>query len=289
MTARSFNSVIDHTSDAGFRAWGSELSSELTAAGLPLAADTGQINWTTVTRPGINALGGYEIRYLNDSLHATKPCYIRIEYRTAGTATMPLVSVGVASATNGAGTLSGTTYLGQTTCTYNYTIASTVINRLSHVCVAPGFFGMVLKRSGVTDGWDMGHFFLCRTESTDGTPNSQGFHFYYYTPPNTMNRITYIASSINDGTASHGCYPTGGSTTSIGGGDVQAFPTIGLQPQARVIGNVLIYRDDEIGNNSTFVATPVGVAARTFVCIGGPNAPLGIQNSVLRYAMRYSS
>src|SRR4051812_38221933 len=69
--------------DATFRAWGSGIAAQIAAMGLVQTSDTGQINWTTVTRPGINVLAGYEMWRFADSLQATKPVFIRLDYGIA--------------------------------------------------------------------------------------------------------------------------------------------------------------------------------------------------------------
>ena len=70
MTTASWSFSIDHQTDASFRAWGSDVSTHLATVGLVQTIDTGQINWSTVTRPGTNTSGGYEIWCFNDSLSA---------------------------------------------------------------------------------------------------------------------------------------------------------------------------------------------------------------------------
>lgn len=117
--------TFDSTSDANFRTWGSAVSSALQTCGLVQTSDTGQINWTTVTRTaaaytgggGAEVIQGYEIYKFNDSLQATFPVFIKVEYgyirdenvNGAGVAvTAPVLYVNVAASTNGSGTLNGT-------------------------------------------------------------------------------------------------------------------------------------------------------------------------------------
>jgi len=71
MATDSWSSGNLHGSDADFRVWGKELSDKLQALGgspsaLVKTADTGQINWVTVTRPGARKDAGYEVYYLHD-------------------------------------------------------------------------------------------------------------------------------------------------------------------------------------------------------------------------------
>ena len=58
MTVKQWDFPINHANDADFRAWGSDLSVSLGQVGLVKTADTGQIEWVTVTRPTINTKAG---------------------------------------------------------------------------------------------------------------------------------------------------------------------------------------------------------------------------------------
>jgi hypothetical protein len=93
--------------DATFRAWGSGIAAQISAMGLVQTSDTGQINWATVARPAINSLAGYEMWRFNDALQATKPVFIRLDYRIASVADRPALQPRVGTATDGAGTLTG--------------------------------------------------------------------------------------------------------------------------------------------------------------------------------------
>ena len=113
MTTNSQTFTFDTDTDAHFRAWGLGISTAFAACGLVQTTDTGQINWSTVTRTGPTSSGqqisGYEIWRFNDSLQATKPVFIKVEYGlnvfSAGSARIPCVITSTATATNGAGTL----------------------------------------------------------------------------------------------------------------------------------------------------------------------------------------
>jgi hypothetical protein len=95
------------SNDADFRAWGSGIAAQIAAMGLVQTADTGQINWTTVARPAINTSAGYEMWRFADSLQATKPVFIRLDYGVAGAVDRPRIIARVGTATDGAGTLTG--------------------------------------------------------------------------------------------------------------------------------------------------------------------------------------
>lgn len=97
-----------NSSDANFRTWGSYLSGRKAAVGLVQTADTGQVNWTTATAPIIaNSYLNYEIWRFADSLQATAPVFIKVEYGSNTSTNNPGVRVQFGSGSNGAGTLTG--------------------------------------------------------------------------------------------------------------------------------------------------------------------------------------
>lgn len=100
----------ENTSDATFRAWGSAVKAGLAAVGLTQTADAGQIDWLTVTAPvAVDTVQGYEIWRFSDSLQATSPVYIKIEYGSGAAALRPAIWIQVGDGSDGAGALTGAT------------------------------------------------------------------------------------------------------------------------------------------------------------------------------------
>ncbi len=99
------------SSDATFRTEAQRLSTLITTCGgLVNTADTGQINFTTVTKPvAINTAAGYQIWRFDDALQATFPVYIKLEYGSSGVASGNSIGywITVGTGTDGAGTLTG--------------------------------------------------------------------------------------------------------------------------------------------------------------------------------------
>lgn len=94
--------------DADFRTWGSTISAALATLGLVQTADTGQINWTTVSKPaGTNTAQGYEIWRFADSQQGTTPIFLKIEYGSGSAIDRPSIWTSIGSASNGSGTLTG--------------------------------------------------------------------------------------------------------------------------------------------------------------------------------------
>lgn len=108
MTTSTFASVFTNNSDTNFRAWGSGLSNALAAVGLVKTADTGQINWSTVTAPGaINTQQGYEVWRFNDGLQSTAPIFVRIGYGAYSPVATPGLWITLGKGSDGAGTITG--------------------------------------------------------------------------------------------------------------------------------------------------------------------------------------
>lgn len=267
MTTSSNTTTVLHTTDAEFRTWLTEFSGMLTAAGFPKSADTGQVNTATVTLGSTNTYAGYEIRYLNDSLHATKPIYVKIEYGTQANAGRPMIRISAASSTNGAGTLSGTTYLSIQVLLQNAPL-STAATWFSGACALEGYAAFVFKRGFYSYG--SAFFAVCRTADSSGTPTATGFSFYY-SVLNNVYRSTYVSSALLDQTGF--CLFPGADTITLVSGSPQVMRHFQYTPQIQCVPHLLSYINTEIGDMSTFTATPVGATQRTYLALGGTVGP----------------
>lgn len=273
MTTSSNTTGILHTSDAEFRTWLAEFSGMLDSAGFTKSADTGQINTGSATLPSTSTYGGYEIRYLNDSLHATKPLYCKIEYGTLTSTGRPAIRVSCASATNGAGTLSGTTYMTAVVLTPDAALVSPA-TFFSGAVTAAGYAAFVFKR-GYTSGVSP-FFAVCRTTDSSGAPTSAGFSFY--TSSSGLLRTSYVSAIRND--SSGYCLFPGADTITLVGGAPQVMRHFQYTPQIQCVPFLLSFISSEIGDLSTFTATPVGATQRTYMALGGTNGPLSCGLSV---------
>jgi hypothetical protein len=104
------NGAVDNNfaSDAEWRAFCVEFDKAVKASGFLIAApDTGQIDFTTAVRPAVNTYAGYKIYKAADPLAATKPLFVRLDYGVAASNNRPKITIGVATSTDGAGTLTG--------------------------------------------------------------------------------------------------------------------------------------------------------------------------------------
>jgi hypothetical protein len=94
--------------DAEFRAI-ADFISDVFGLGWVQTSDTGQINLTTVARPGAtNTSAGYQVWRMDDTLQATKPVYLKIEYGTGGSTAVASIWVTIGTGSDGAGNITGT-------------------------------------------------------------------------------------------------------------------------------------------------------------------------------------
>lgn len=91
--------------DALFRAYVSAVRAALTAAGCVRTSDTGQIDVSTVTKPGAGADAGYEIWRFDDAAQSTDPLFFKITYGGSASNAQPRQKLIVGTGSNGSGTI----------------------------------------------------------------------------------------------------------------------------------------------------------------------------------------
>ena len=153
MTTSVTYTAINHSTDAGFRAWGLEFHNQLVAIGLTQSSDTGQVNWATVTLGGINTMPAYEVWQFNDTLQSTTPVILIFSFGTSNTTGCPSIKLYVCGATNGAAGLVGPSYAVWCGCSnWNTVPATTTTFYPSRFCynATLGFFGFAWKIGSCT-------------------------------------------------------------------------------------------------------------------------------------------
>lgn len=178
MTALQQDILFNHNDDNGYRAWGSAMSQLLqSGTGLVKTNDTGQVDWTTATRPTTSSQTHYEIYRFDDALQATRPVFIRVAYGTGNSTTTPTVGFRVGSGTNGAGTLTGTVSGTTDTSTTSFQASSTTPSTV-RVSKGAGYFAFHAANNAGT-----GTSIFCaleRTRNDDGSLNANGLYGVAY-------------------------------------------------------------------------------------------------------------
>jgi len=242
------------------------------AAGmLTQTADTGQIDTAIVNRPAINTDGGYAIFRFNDTQQANAPIFIRFNFGTGGNTSVPRLRVIVGTASNGSGTVSG---LGVgLTDLAGTTLTSTSINYTTRVCVVPGFFGLMWKLGGATSGTVMGFFAICRSVNASQVPTAQAAAIYTARANPACTMARYATGTTYNMLAGTYSLIVGGPASSLVGGEAQVYKHYLTLP--RVVPNMFLLTvlGSEIGNNTSFTATPVGTTSRNYISGGLDGVP----------------
>lgn len=265
MTTATSSTRIRHDSDATFREWGLEFSTFLSTIGLVQTADTGQIDWGTVARPGANTNAGYEIWRFNDALQATAPIYIRFDYGTHSAATAPRIQITVGVGTNGAGVI---TAAGSWTAdAFHSSVASTTdVPRNSYFCYDGGTLGFFWKtgvnlRAGVV---------ITRTVDADGAYTGTGAMVLQCAP----NLLRVACMNFADGTITPKitnpsqaqiCHWPQNVASSLVGSDWQVSCPYGTYPRFTPHIGMVGCLDSEFPAAVTFTATMVGSTPHTYL------------------------
>jgi hypothetical protein len=167
------------STDAHFRANASFIHDLLvTTGGWVQTSDTGQIDLTTVNKPGsTNTKAGYAIYRMDDALQATVPLFLKIYYGTARAATAFGIWFSLATSSNGSGTLNGTVYvnndaIGTPTCAATAAATVGTIECYGSADTSRAVFEMFDHDS---TGAVQLRFLLERSRSTIGAATSDGF------------------------------------------------------------------------------------------------------------------
>jgi hypothetical protein len=282
MTTKAWFFPIAHANDANFRAWGLDLSAAFAEVGLVKTADTGQIDWVTVTRPaGLNTAAGYEIwRYTNSLV------FLKIEYGTGITAATPGMWLTVGEGSNGSGTLTGAVSTRSTIYGPN-SLNSVGTSRQSFLVYKDGFFGFFGYRASTGVDAVLFGMWVAQTTNSAGAPDSRGATVYLrrtvdaVPSAQALNFGTNTVSAVND-TGDFVLIPLR-ITSSIIGADTQCFihwtalPLVLPNPYMATVINA------EVPAGSTFSTVLVGTTPRTYLALD--NQPQGDSQSGYRLAM----
>lgn len=164
------------SNDAEFRRLITEYSTLLAACGLVKASDSGQIDASTVTKPAVGAIAGYEIFRFDDSLQAAHPIFIRVEYGISISNSVGMnINMAVGTATDGAGNVVGAFAKAGGTVT-----SVTAANVSSYACHTEGFLGVGNRvGSGGSTYVAWGSFVVCRSCDANGYPTGDAVYLLF--------------------------------------------------------------------------------------------------------------
>ena len=202
------------STDTHFRDNSSFIHDLLIAGGWTQTADTGQINFATVNKPGAgNTKAGYAIYEMADALQATVPLFLKINFGTGGTAATFGIWITLSTSTDGTGTPNGTVYVNNDsvstpTCGSSASAPTgTVVSRGSadtsrvvcemfdHDGTAAICLRFAIERSKSTIGADTGDGFIFMWSTSSSWNRQQNIPVSGGVPPTAENGIQMILSS----------------------------------------------------------------------------------------------
>lgn len=291
MTTSATATNLDHTSDAGFRAWGLEINSQLTAIGLTQTGDTGQIDWTTVLNPPAGS-AGYEIWRFNDALQGAAPIFIRIDYGTAS-ADVPGLWAQIGIATDGAGNFVGLSSTALAPVAVGSPVDSLVTPYQNFACystvVGALTFAWKLGSAGIS-AVGRGMLMIGRSCDASGNPTATGATIYTGgVSPAVAQSLRFAAGPVAYAQHSNYGVVVGNVIGSLVGANVQAYLNWANYPQVEPVQWAMSLITDEFPRGTTFLATTVGLTARTFLGLGqaSPQSSPGSNAAHYSFGMLY--
>ena len=273
MTTATTIGIVSNASDADFRNWTSEYNTLLTTTGFAQSSDTGQINFTTVTRPATNTYAGYGMYYLNDSLHSTRPIYLKVEYGFAGSTSSPQLRYTIGFQTDGTGGFIGTVAGPYVTNSAGAT--NQVLTFPSYAAGGEGYGWIVFKggaaNGGSTYGW--GSFAITRSCSINGTPTDEAIGFNMLTAGGQTNNA-YYSNIIFAGRATplivnntvQGSIIGGVTDPQLSGADIQYWRTYMATPRVRTNPFIVLTHNSYNSAGSIKNLAPIsGAPARNYI------------------------
>jgi hypothetical protein len=266
VTTKAWFFSIAHANDANFRAWGSDLSAAFAEVGLVQTADTGQIDWATVTRPGISTAAGYEIWRYTDST-----VFMKIEYGTGTGAVTPGVWLTVGTGSNGSGTLTGTVSDRRSIYNNASSMDAAGTSRQSFLVYKDGFFGFSGYRFAAGLGPWM-YAAVAKTTNAAGVQDSRGVTVYWRpvsANPPPVQALNFQTNTVLplDVTGGNFVVIPMAITSSIIGADTQCFIHWTALPLVLPNPYMATVISAEVPAGSTFSTTLVGTTPRTYVAI----------------------
>jgi hypothetical protein len=263
IATRSSTNIFSNSSDANFRTWVQFISDNLQTGGFIKTTDTGQINTATVTAPGAGSTAqGYEIRKFSDSLQATNPWFMKIEYGSGSVAGTPAIWLTVGTTTDGAGTIStikfARTQISANSTTATATAAFALAAGTNRCCWTMNYTG--------ANWWMVS---LERTKDSAGVDNAEGVLFAMGGVV-TNAQIAYLpytgtVPAAETGTA---LIPTSGTTLAGANVGVWPLPFFNFGNKVYPGHNIQIYRTNEVLVDTVNALVPYDGVSKNYLSTG---------------------
>lgn len=290
MATNSYDTIIEHSTDAQFRASGLAFHNSLLAVGVTNTADAGQINFATVTIPSAGVSGGYKIYRFNDVLQATAPIFIRFDFGTdSGGANIPQIWVQIGTGTDGAGTLTGTFSTALQPMCKTGTIDSLVTPYITYMCYSATVGALTiawkLGSNGLT-ATGRGFCVIGRACNSSGAPQNTGATIFTFGAGLLAQAQSLRFASIATTYGVHQNYNVvvGDVIGSVTSGSVQAYICWAHYPRVEPINWLCGVITDEFPRGTVFPATLVGPTSHTYIALGEQSPPPSPGTNIIHFS-----
>lgn len=230
----------------------------------PRSADTGQLNPATVTYSSMSSVltdeAVFDMRYLDDDLHATAPIYLKTCWTRQGSALQ--VNLVLGTATDGAGNFVGSSFRvsrGQS----NISSATGITGATG----GEGYAGVFSNLASSTKS-NFAHFgfFLCRTTDAAGEPNSDGVLLYEWDSGRALLCHRLLNGTWTIRTYADYAFIPGARTTSHAPSEaLNVYRHWYPNPEPKINPYCLTVHASEVAHGSTFTADPIVGQTREFM------------------------
>lgn len=297
MTTATTSTALAHSSTATFQAWVNEICTQLiTTCGITQTSDTGQC-WspgggaTCAYTATINSSQGYVILRFNDTLQATVPVFIKLEFGTAQTALAPGLWITVGTGSSGAGVINGTV-MTRVASAYGIAPISTTTNYSSYFTYNStyGFLAIAFKQGstgGTQPAVSMMGFVVSRGSTSTGAANSDAVFLMSVNSSatfpggalGTVQSLSYSTSIVYPPVLSNGTFWNGGTAYGqtniavLSGMNNVIVPVYYMAPTITISGVVGVINNGATNYGNTFTAAILGSTVLTFLNVGGLFGP----------------
>jgi hypothetical protein len=295
MATRFDNSTLwpSNTTTTLFRAWIQFIEDTLvTTGGWVVTSDTGQMTIASAAIPtAANQKIGYRIYRMADTLQATKPVFMRVDYGSGSATANPGLWLTIGEGSDGAGTITTIRYNGGASASANVGTGGAIATGTftSYGSASTGRAHIALFIS--SNGSRIFFFSIERTKNADGTDNGTGLILQGSTigVGVDFSRVILLANGTQPPVEVGMSYVLSGANPSAFGSDVGIgipVPMIGVaQPPG--VGITIVRASDFIAE-AQFTMTLYG-ATRTYVqlnVLSAYHVP-NLSDGTSRICMRY--
>jgi hypothetical protein len=271
MATRTLSTPPDNNTDANFRAWINEINNALIAFGWTATSDTGQINFSTVTRPtATSTIAGYAMYQMGDSLQSTTAVFMKLEFGTGTTTDCPRMDVTIGiGATDGAGTIIG--IQGSWKVITKQTLTGSATSTTSFNCRSSGSSSSFRCHFWSTSISNVGFTLIVeRDKDTSGADTANGVNILMFAAAGTniwnsqhLNANGFLGNL--DTTRFYAMITS--SSSQSGGGNIGIGPVrVPFGPMRNPFLGILIYARTDFTIETTTSVTIYG-SSHTYLCL----------------------